>query len=708
MIHTLLKKEDESRWIDQLLVYVMTALTLFSVGQALDCPTAALVLISFSALGSLVAYFVMKAAAGTRYARMDAWLLAAIVFASIIFLPDLNSILPSQAFDGVLWTAGFLCWTVTLSTFVLWRDQSRVFQAVPCIAIFGLVGVYDTFTGAVLAFFIFLLCLSWLFSRAHTRMMLKRAFDSGFSRIDEGVSLDASRLEQDAMLRAMRRGPWKMMAGPEWALATAAIVVLFSLVGAPVLQKTVQSVTGDVKIYIPTKVKRAALSAELKANSKGSASVGLGPVHLSDRIVGKARLAGTQYLQSTTYSLYTGHGWQRDMVSSSPATVTGAEQMPVSAASAQMYEAREDDLTNPTPKPFMISLFDDSIVYFPVPQVVDDIQLPIHQLIEGDGSLPTRTGISMALQINGDFAAPNLDSFTHGELEGLKAYPNSDPIMTSTRVQELVKTVTAGKTSDWEKAQAIKDAIDKLCSYDTNAPAVPPDQDPVDYFLFDSHRGYCDLFASAMAVMSRCAGIKSRYVIGYLLDPGDKDAEGNHNIRERDGHAWAELKFQGLGWVVFDSTAGASVSGSSDSSQSGGILMLALVCGGTLAAGFGLLIWLRKAHPHLAFQFKKRDRSLGAAVRAHDAFIAALERQSGIKKGDDMSISQYAEMTAGSCGSLEEDALRLGQEFEFLFYSPIPLSEAGAKEMEAKAKSFSHELKSVGSRSSLSRPSSLR
>ena len=35
------------------------------------------------------------------------------------------------------------------------------------------------------------------------------------------------------------------------------------------------------------------------------------------------------------------------------------------------------------------------------------------------------------------------------------------------------------------------------------------------YFLFDEKRGYCEHFASAMAVMARSAGIPARVVTGY-------------------------------------------------------------------------------------------------------------------------------------------------------------------------------------------------
>ncbi|HEX2420399.1 MAG TPA: DUF3488 and transglutaminase-like domain-containing protein [Acidimicrobiia bacterium] len=69
-------------------------------------------------------------------------------------------------------------------------------------------------------------------------------------------------------------------------------------------------------------------------------------------------------------------------------------------------------------------------------------------------------------------------------------------------------------------------------------------------------RGYCEQFASAMAVMARSIGIPARVVIGF--SPGDvqNQADGSEVIvvRARNGHAWVELYMEGQGWVRFDPT----------------------------------------------------------------------------------------------------------------------------------------------------------
>jgi hypothetical protein len=68
--------------------------------------------------------------------------------------------------------------------------------------------------------------------------------------------------------------------------------------------------------------------------------------------------------------------------------------------------------------------------------------------------------------------------------------------------------------------------------------------------------GYCEQFATAMAVMARTLGLPSRIVLGFT--PGDVQAQSDGSevivVRERNAHAWVELWMDGQGWVRFDPT----------------------------------------------------------------------------------------------------------------------------------------------------------
>ncbi len=70
-------------------------------------------------------------------------------------------------------------------------------------------------------------------------------------------------------------------------------------------------------------------------------------------------------------------------------------------------------------------------------------------------------------------------------------------------------------------------------------------------FLTVGRTGYCEQFASAMAVMLRAVGIPSRVAVGFT---GGTDFGDYRSIRTSDAHAWVEAYFPGTGWVLFDPT----------------------------------------------------------------------------------------------------------------------------------------------------------
>ncbi len=76
---------------------------------------------------------------------------------------------------------------------------------------------------------------------------------------------------------------------------------------------------------------------------------------------------------------------------------------------------------------------------------------------------------------------------------------------------------------------------------------------PVENFLYLEKRGYCEHFATATALICRALGVPSR--IAYGWSGGRLYQEQNLFIfRAKDAHAWTEIKLDGYGWVVFDTT----------------------------------------------------------------------------------------------------------------------------------------------------------
>ncbi len=87
----------------------------------------------------------------------------------------------------------------------------------------------------------------------------------------------------------------------------------------------------------------------------------------------------------------------------------------------------------------------------------------------------------------------------------------------------------------------------------TLSPA-PLGRDSVDDFLFATHEGFCQHYASAFTVLMRAAGIPARVVTGY--QGGYWNALGNYLlVRQSDAHAWSEVWLPELGWTRVDPTA---------------------------------------------------------------------------------------------------------------------------------------------------------
>lgn len=87
--------------------------------------------------------------------------------------------------------------------------------------------------------------------------------------------------------------------------------------------------------------------------------------------------------------------------------------------------------------------------------------------------------------------------------------------------------------------------------------AVPRERnrDELSQFLFDNRRGRCEHFASALAVFCQAVDIPARLTSGYLATEYNP-VGGFYLVRQRDAHAWVEVRLPNRGWVAFDPTPG--------------------------------------------------------------------------------------------------------------------------------------------------------
>lgn len=133
------------------------------------------------------------------------------------------------------------------------------------------------------------------------------------------------------------------------------------------------------------------------------------------------------------------------------------------------------------------------------------------------------------------------------------------------RIHQLAISIVkaAGATNPYDEAVAIQDYLRDPNHFTyTLTPKRPQNgEDPLYYFLFISHEGYCEFFASAMGDMLRSLGIPTRLVNGF--GPGSFDTQANaFVVRGEDAHTWVEVYFpapngsgEPYGWIPFEPTA---------------------------------------------------------------------------------------------------------------------------------------------------------
>lgn len=118
----------------------------------------------------------------------------------------------------------------------------------------------------------------------------------------------------------------------------------------------------------------------------------------------------------------------------------------------------------------------------------------------------------------------------------------------SERIKELSRELTENEILFWNKVEKIKGYLEENYTYDLFID--PPKTEAVYDFLFIQRRGYCEQFASSMAVMLRSIGIPCRVVLGYV--PRKRDIfTGFWEVYADDAHAWVEV-LSPFGWIPVD------------------------------------------------------------------------------------------------------------------------------------------------------------
>lgn len=673
-------------WLDFGLSALASSFALFSVGMGLRQVEVAWFLMGFIVVGTLVSWAASRAVPD-RYAWVSGLVYTVFAVCAVVYVQPLNSLLPMGGFPAQLVIAAALAWMIAIGSFLTWRDSTIVFQAVPSIALFGLVGAWDTFAQAPFAFFGFLLCFATLFARAHGRVMMLQAQESGYAPAG-GSSVFATASDIAATFyENLKQGPWRWMAGPEWALGSAAVIIMLSVLGAPLFQSSVQAVAGRVQFAVPQAAPTlTASSSAFTPSATGSVSVGQGPRNnLQKKPVFRIRINDRRphYLRQRTYDAYTGRGWRQVGDFTSQAVMNQAIQ------SERSFMNRSRLQIDPHEKlSFEIRFIDGYQESVPIPGELDFLNNNQFFARREDGSVRLLDNSGRVDRVDGVSRIPvSSDLPVNAVKDDMENYRSDFGTRPTDRVRALALQVVADATTDYEKALAIKQAVSSRITYDLKAAGVPAGSDAVDWVLFEGKRGYCDLFASAVVVMARSAGLPARYATGFYPALGVRDERGRWILHQSEAHAWAEIYFEKHGWVAIDATEGAQNVGDPTAEQSlleqewVRVILFSFAGLAVVLAPVGIAYIARKRRP-------VKDPVRYALGKHYSRFVAAVERCTGKPKRPSQTPHEYFETVKDLLGEHAADAHQLTAAYTEAMYAPDGAKPERLAELQAATIAF--------------------
>ncbi len=272
-----------------------------------------------------------------------------------------------------------------------------------------------------------------------------------------------------------------------------------------------------------------------------------GAPDLSEDLLFRVSGARGTYWRARTYSTYTGRGWESPIqefervreLPQPPGTVRLTHRFEVVAATDTLFSGGlpgafslpAEALPGAAGDPYQVRLATGREYY----------ATRTNLRYEATGYEPV-TSVPRLKEAGADYPAGVREAYTQ--------LPAGLPARVGELAQRIVEVAEA--TVPYDQAVAIRTFVRRY-TYDLEIEAPPAGADAVEHFLYDTRRGYCDYYASAMTVLLRTLGVPARYVLGYASGAYN-DGLGAYEVRERNYHAWVEAYFPGAGWVPFEPT----------------------------------------------------------------------------------------------------------------------------------------------------------
>ncbi len=169
-----------------------------------------------------------------------------------------------------------------------------------------------------------------------------------------------------------------------------------------------------------------------------------------------------------------------------------------------------------------------------------------------------KLGEGQVYNITSDVTVPSPELLRSTSATGLSADFTALPSGVPDDAIELAQQITAGQATDYDKALALQNFFRTEFEYSLDVQRGHSD-DAISAFL-RVRIGYCEQFAGTFAVMARAVGLPSRVAVGFTQ--GELRADGKYHVLGKNAHAWPEVWFDGVGWVLFEPTPGRGAPGS--------------------------------------------------------------------------------------------------------------------------------------------------
>ena len=273
----------------------------------------------------------------------------------------------------------------------------------------------------------------------------------------------------------------------------------------------------------------------------------------SDTVVMKVRSAEPAYWRAMAFDRFLGNGWEdtdkgyEDIYSRTLPLTLQHKGESARFATRDLIQTFfiEKNLPNT-----LFAAFQPRDLYFPTNFLKIDSMFAVITPLTLDRGL-IYTVISEVSDASPDTLRQAAGAYPRGLKERYLRLPAMSP-----EVERLARTVTAGKANDYDRTVALTGYLQNNFTYDIEAPRQGKDENTVEFLLFRQKRGYCEHFATALAVMCRSIGIPTRLTVGFStgeLNP----LTGYYEVSAKDAHAWVEVYFPTYGWIPFDPTPGS-------------------------------------------------------------------------------------------------------------------------------------------------------